>query len=112
MRYTFDNDGGKEALLKRCYRRFQVVVGTLIVALIGFALAFTGYVRLHGLLVALVSSAVIIGSMLYLRSRIKRDGIDSAELQSYIWRQPMMIVVWVIMVISIVVHFYQVLFPK
>ena len=99
-------------LLKRCYRRFQIVVGTLIVALIGFCFAFTTFVRSHGLSVALVSSAVIIGSVLYLRSRVKRDGIDPAEFQSYTWRQPMMIVVWVIMVISVIVHFYQVFISK
>ena len=112
MRYTFVNDGDKEALLKRSYRRFQIVVGTFVVALIGFALAFTAYVRSHGLLVVLIFSAIGIVSALYLRSRSKMDGIDSAELQSYIWRQPMMIVVWVIMSISVIVHFYQVLFPK
>ena len=112
MRYTFDSGSDKEALLKRSYRRFQIIVGTLVVVLIGFALAFTAYIRSHGLLVVLVFSTIGIGSALYLRSRVKRDGIDSAELQSYIWRQPMMIVVWVIMSISVIVHFYQVLFPK
>lgn len=112
MRYMFDSGSDKEALLKRSYRRFQIIVGTLVVVLIGFALAFTAYIRSHGLLVVLVFSTIGIGSALYLRSRVKRDGIDSTELQSYIWRQPMMIVVWVIMAISVFVHFYEVIFPK
>ena len=112
MRYTFVNDGDKGALLKRSYRRFQSVLGVFIVALIGFALVFTDYTRSHGLLVALVFSAIGIGSALYLRSRVKRDGIDSAELLSYMMRQPMMIVAQIIMAISVIVHLYQVFFAK
>jgi hypothetical protein len=110
MRYTFINGGDREALLKKCYRRFQVVIGTFIMTLSGFVLAFRAFVNSHALLVVLVFSAVGIGSGLYLRSCVKRDGIDSAELQSYVWRQPMMVVVAVIMVISVIVHLCQVFF--
>ncbi len=111
MRYTFVNDGDKEALLKRCYRRFQIGMATLIVALIGFILAFRAYASSHiGWVLAFTCLAAAFAQ--YERLRRKKDGIESAEWQSYLWRQPMQIVVSVIMGISVIVHFYQVFIKK
>jgi len=112
MRYTFVNDGDKEALLKRSYRRFQIVLGAIITPLVIFLLAFPACVHSHGGLVVLVFTSFAVAFALYERSRRKRDGIMSAEWQSYLWRQPMMIAVSVIMAISVIVHLYQVIFLK
>ncbi len=112
MCYKFVNEGDKQALLKRCYRQFQIVVVTFIVVLIVFILIFPACAHAHGVPVVLAFSGLGIGSALYLRSRHKRYEIDPAELASYIWRQPMMMVVWVIMAISVLVHLFQTFFHK
>ena len=111
MLYTFANDGNKEALLKRCYRRFQVVLGVGITALTVLCLLIPAYMGSHAWVV-LPFLGYFIGFALWDRSRRRRDGIQNSEWQAYLWRQPMMIVVWVIMAISVIVHLYQVIFPK
>ena len=112
MRYQFVTDSGREATLKRHYRRFQLLVGVLVVALVGFVLAFRPLVHSHGVIVVLAFSAAGVGSALYLGSLRKRDGIDGAELLQYMMRQPMMIIVQIIMAISVIVHLYQVFFKR
>lgn len=109
---TILTDDGKEARLKRCYRRFQVVCAAIVMPMLVLGFGFPNYSKSHGGLMVLIFSGLGIGSALYLRSRTKREGIDPAELPSYFWRQPMMIVVAIIVAISVVVHLYQVFFPK
>jgi hypothetical protein len=112
MRYTFLNDGGKEALFRRCYRRFQIQVGALVAAIILFCVALAAFVRSHGVLVVLGFSGVGIGFALIMRSVLKRDGIDGVELYSYIVRQPMMRVAMIILAISVVVSLVRAILAR
>jgi len=114
MRYKIvsQNNIDKEALLKSCYRRFLVGVATLLTTLLVFVLAFPAFFRSHAGWVILVFMSLAVGVALSLRLRIKKDRIESREWQTYLWKQPVMRVVMIVMAISVIVHFYQVFFQK
>jgi hypothetical protein len=112
MRYIFVNDGDKEALFKRYYRRFQVICGTAIAALIIFMLLFRSWFLSHAGWCVLIFVPIVTGAALYLRSCAKRDGVDFAELRAYTQRQPMMVVVKIVMIITIIISIYKMIFPS
>ena len=112
MRYTFVSRDDKKALLKKYYRRLLIVVGALVAAVTVFAFAFPNCVHSHGVIVVLVFSGFGIGSMLYLRSCHKKDGIDSIELQSYLYSRPLVRIVMVIIAIDTVYQLYKSIFSK
>ena len=112
MRYKFVSCGDKEALLRRCYRRFLVIVAGMIIALVVFTLAFPACVHSHGGWVLLAFTSIAGALALRLRSSLKTGGVEGAEWQSYLWRQPLMMVVMVLMAVFTVLRFFQVFVYK
>ena len=102
----------REKLLRKYYRHILILAGVGIATLIVFVLCFRRFVDAHGVWVVLVFSGSMIAVILFDRSRRRRLGISDKEFQSYVYRQPVMIVVMIIMAISVIVHIYQVFFPK
>jgi hypothetical protein len=112
MRYKFVRCGDKEALLQRYYREFLVTVAGIITPLVVFLLAFPTCVHAHGGLVVLAFTGLAVALSLRLRSRLKRGGIEGTEWQSYLWRQPLMMVVLVLMAVFTILRFFQVFVSK
>jgi hypothetical protein len=102
----------RDKLLRRYYRHILILTGVGVAALIVFVLCFRGFVHEHGVWVVLVFSGSLIAVILFDRARRRRLGISDREFQSYVYRQPVMIVVMIIMAISVIVHAYQVFYPK
>jgi hypothetical protein len=107
MRYSFLTDCDRPALLKKYYRRFQAILGAGIAALTGLCLKFPAYMGSHAWVI-LPFLGYFVASAFYERSRRTRDGIQNPEWQAYLHRQPMMIIVMVIMAISVCVNLYRV----
>jgi hypothetical protein len=102
----------REKLLKRYFNHILIFTGVGVATLIIFVLCFRRFVDAHGVWVVMIFSGSLIAIALFDRSKRRRLGISDKEFQSYIYRQPIMIGVLVIMAISVVVHIFQVIFPK